>query len=57
MGHLIKVYLVAYSLVVDGSACSKLSNTDSHLLGSIPISPERYKRMKAIIPFVADEKK
>uniref|UniRef100_A0A0V0GLQ1 Putative ovule protein n=1 Tax=Solanum chacoense TaxID=4108 RepID=A0A0V0GLQ1_SOLCH len=22
--------------VVEGSACSKLSNTDSHLLGSIP---------------------
>lgn len=26
----------AHILVVDGSACSKLSNTDSHLLGLIP---------------------
>lgn len=25
-----------YVRVVEGSACSKLSNTDSHLLGSIP---------------------
>uniref|UniRef100_A0A6N2M6K6 Uncharacterized protein n=1 Tax=Salix viminalis TaxID=40686 RepID=A0A6N2M6K6_SALVM len=29
------------SRVVDGSACSKLSNTDSHLLGSIPADMER----------------
>lgn len=31
--HLI---MITYVRVVEGSACSKLSNTDSHLLGSIP---------------------
>lgn len=42
--HLVK-FEISYNLVVDGSACSKLSNTQSHLLGSIPVKDMESKKM------------
>ena len=44
----VKLVSSTYSRVVDGSACSKLSNTDSHLLGSIPADRQKRKRKKLL---------